>query len=84
MIEQLLAEKTSEAIQNLWGQSIDHAAVSLQKTRREFEGDFTIVVFPFLKISKKSPELTAQELGNYLAENLSEVSSYNVIKGFLN
>lgn len=84
MIEQLLAEKTSEAIQNLWGQSIDLAAVSLQKTRREFEGDFTIVVFPFLKISKKSPELTAQELGYYLAENLAEVSSYNVIKGFLN
>lgn len=84
MIEQLLTIKTTEAIQSLWGQSIDPSTVSLQKTRREFEGDFTIVVFPFLKISKKSPEATAQELGKYLAENLAEVSNYNVIKGFLN
>lgn len=84
MIEQLLTIKTTEAIQSLWGQSIDPSTVSLQKTRREFEGDFTIVVFPFLKISKKSPEATAQELGKYLADNLAEVSNYNVIKGFLN
>jgi arginyl-tRNA synthetase len=84
MIEQLITEKTTEAIQNLWGQTIDQNAVSLQKTRREFEGDFTIVVFPFLKISKKSPEATANELGQYLADNMAEVSNYNVIKGFLN
>jgi len=84
MIELLLTEKTHDAIQNLWGQTINQNAISLQKTRREFEGDFTIVVFPFLKISKKSPEATANELGQYLADKLTEVSSYNVIKGFLN
>lgn len=84
MIEQLLTEKTIEAIAKLWGHQIDPAAISLQKTRQEFEGDFTIVVFPFLKMSKKSPELTAQELGQYLSDNLPEVNSFNVIKGFLN
>jgi len=55
-----------------------------QKTRREFEGDYTLVVFPFLKFSKKSPELTANELGEYLTGQLQEVSKFNVIKGFLN
>ncbi|MBE0638763.1 MAG: arginine--tRNA ligase [Bacteroidales bacterium] len=84
MIEQQLIIKTTEAVQNLWGQPVDSAAISLQKTRREFEGDFTIVVFPFIKISKKSPEITAHELGQYLTENLTEVSSFNVIKGFVN
>lgn len=84
MIENILSAKTVSAIQSLYGQTIDEKLVSVQKTRKDFEGDYTIVVFPFLKISRKSPDQTANQLGEFLCENLEEVSSYNVIKGFLN
>lgn len=84
MIEDLLIGKTVEAVENLYAQKIDPMLVMVQKTRREFEGDLTIVVFPFVKISKKSPENTASELGTYLVENMDSVSGFNVIKGFLN
>lgn len=84
MIEKLLIKHTVEAIQNLYGQTIEEKLVQVQKTRREFEGDLTIVVFPFLRFSKKSPEQTAQDLGNYFVEKLEEVNSFGVIKGFLN
>lgn len=84
MITQLITSKTIEAVQSLWNQTIDPGLISLQKTRKEFEGDLTLVVFPFLKISKKSPESTASELGEYLLANLKEISRFNVIKGFLN
>lgn len=84
MIENILATKTIEAIQSLYGQSITGKQVSIQKTRKDFEGDYTIVVFPFLKISRKKPEETATQMGEYFAENVEEVISFNVIKGFLN
>jgi len=84
MIEKILINKTVEAISQIYGQTIDSKLVSVQKTRKEFAGDLTIVVFPFLKISKKSPEQTANDLGGFLTEHLDEVTGFNVIKGFLN
>ena len=84
MIENILINKTVEAVSRIYGQTIDSKLVSVQKTRKEFTGDLTIVVFPFLKISKKSPEQTANDLGTFLTENLDEVTGFNVIKGFLN
>lgn len=73
-----------KAIETLYGQTVLPEQVQLQKTKKEFEGHLTLVVFPFLKISKKNPEQTAQEIGEWLATNTPEVSSFNVIKGFLN
>lgn len=84
MIEKILINKTVEAVSQIYGQTIDSKLVSVQKTRKEFTGDLTIVVFPFLKISKKSPEQTANDLGAFLTENIDEVTGFNVIKGFLN
>ena len=83
-IESLVAEKTVEAIKALYGQEIEASSVQVQKTKKEFEGHLTIVVFPYLKMSRKGPEQTAGEIGVWLMENVSEISSYNVIKGFLN
>ena len=83
-IENLVAEKTVQAIKALYGQEIEAASVQVQKTKKEFEGHLTIVVFPYLKMSRKGPEQTAGEIGTWLRENVEEVSSYNVIKGFLN
>jgi len=83
-IDQLLEKNLIQAIEALYGQSIDPSQIQLQPTRKEFEGDITIVVFPFLRISKKKPEDTAQDLGKWLVENTPELSSFNVIKGFLN
>ncbi len=84
MIETLIAGKTVDAVQKLYGQEVKPESISLQKTRPEFEGDLTLTVFPLTKISRKAPELTANEIGNYLAENLPEIKRFNVIKGFLN
>ncbi len=83
-IQNILIDKIIEGISSLYGQKPDMKTIQLQKTRREFEGDITLVVFPLLKISGKKPEITAKELGEYLLSNLSEVVKYNVIKGFLN
>ncbi len=82
MIEQLLAEKTREALQWLYGASV--STISFEKTNPDFSGDFTLVVFNFLKISKKKPEDTASEIGNYLKTNVVEIAEFNVVKGFLN
>ncbi|MBN2639867.1 MAG: arginine--tRNA ligase [Bacteroidales bacterium] len=84
MIESLLAKSLSEAITNLYGQNIEPEQFQIQKTRPEFEGDLTVVVFPLLKISRKSPEQTAEDLGNFLVSNQQEMSAFNVVKGFLN
>jgi arginyl-tRNA synthetase len=84
MIEVILEEKVLQAVADLYGQQANKSMVQLQKTRREFDGDFTVVVFPVTKLSWKSPEATANEIGNYLAANMSEIASFNVIKGFLN
>ncbi|MBF0761752.1 arginine--tRNA ligase [Dysgonomonas mossii] len=83
-LEIRLQEVIINAIDSLYGQVVTVGQLSLQKTKKEFEGHYTLVVFPFLKMSKKGPEQTAQEIGEWLKANASEVSSFNVIKGFLN
>jgi arginyl-tRNA synthetase len=83
-IEEKLTGSIAEAIQSLYGQEAPVNFIQLQKTKKEFEGHLTLVVFPFLKISKKKPEQTAQEIGEYLLAHQSAVSAFNVIKGFLN
>ncbi len=83
-IEEKLTGSIAEAIQSLYGQEAPVNFIQLQKTKKEFEGHLTLVVFPFLKISKKKPEQTAQEIGEYLQAHQSAVSAFNVIKGFLN
>ena len=83
-IENKIEASVREAIRALYGQEVPAAQVQLQKTKKEFEGHLTLVVFPLLKISRKSPEQTAQEIGAYLKEHEPAVAAYNVIKGFLN
>lgn len=81
-IEQFLSDTVKTAISALYG-GVD-APVQIQKTRKEFEGDYTLVVFPLLKASRKSPEATAAEIGEYLAAHTPQIEGFNVIKGFLN
>lgn len=83
-IEAKLQEAVIKAIESLYGQTITVEQAILQKTKKEFEGHYTLVVFPFLKTSRKSPEQTALEIGEWLQTNTSEVARFNVIKGFLN
>ena len=83
-IEERISAAAIEAVAQLYGQQVPEKMVQLQKTRSEFEGNLTLVVFPFLKMSKKKPEDTAAEIGEYLVNHCAEVSSYNVVKGFLN
>lgn len=84
-IEEKLTTSIISAIKTLYGQDVPGKMVQLQKTKKEFEGHLTLVVFPFLKMSKKGPEQTAQEIGGYLKEHAPElVSAYNAVKGFLN
>jgi len=73
-----------KAIEELYGQTVDAGQIQLQKTKKEFKGHLTLVVFTFLKISKKNPEQTAQEIGTYLQQNEPVIAEFNVIKGFLN
>ncbi len=83
-IETGISNAVKAAIKELYGQEVPEKMVQLQKTRSEFEGNLTLVVFPFLKMSKKKPEDTATEIGNYLVEHTDSVASFNVVKGFLN
>ena len=84
-IQQKLATSVIDGLKALYGQEVPAAQVQLQKTKKEFEGHLTLVVFPFLRMSRKGPEQTAQEIGEYLKTNVPElVASFNVIKGFLN
>ena len=84
-IQQKLAASVMDGQKALYGQEVPAAQVQLQKTKKEFEGHLTLVVFPFLRMSKKGPEQTAQEIGEYLKTNVPDlVASFNVIKGFLN
>lgn len=83
-LELLITEKLAEAVCNLYGTEIPLSNLQVQATRKEFEGDLTAVIFPLLKISKKSPEQTAEEIGKYLSEKVIEISSFNIVKGFLN
>lgn len=83
-IEKILAQAASDAAQSLYGAQLAPDQFQLQKTRKEFEGDLTLVVFPLVKISKKGPEQTGQEVGEYLVQNVKEITAFNVVKGFLN
>jgi len=83
-IEALISKAAGEAVKALYGMDATEKMLQLQKTRSEFEGNLTLVVFPFVKAAKKSPEQTAQEIGEYLQQNCPAVSNFNVVKGFLN
>ncbi len=82
-IEKLILEAVIRSVEALYGE-LSGEQLQLQKTRKEFEGDYTLVVFPLLKKSRKSPEMTANEIGAHVVEQTPEIKSYNVIKGFLN
>ena len=83
-IESQITSAAQAAVKVLYGQDVPEKMVQLQKTRSNFEGNLTLVVFPFLKLSKKKPEETAQEIGDYLVANCKAVAKYNTVKGFLN
>lgn len=83
-IESLLTSKVIEAVKQCYGAEVEAGNIQLQATRKEFAGDLTVVVFPFTRFSKKSPEETAKQLGDYLREHIDEIKDYNVVKGFLN
>jgi arginyl-tRNA synthetase len=83
-LEQLLTQQVKQSVKDLYQTDVNDNLIQFQKTRKDFEGDTTLVTFPLLKISKKSPEQTGEEIGIYLKENVNEVSDYNIVKGFLN
>ena len=82
-IETFISDAVRRSVEALYGELGDEQ-LQIQKTRREFEGDYTLVTFPLLRRSRKSPEATATEIGEYMAANVPEIASFNVIKGFLN
>ncbi|EJU26244.1 MULTISPECIES: arginine--tRNA ligase [Capnocytophaga] len=81
-LQQILLENTQKAIAEHYGQHIEN--IEIQLTRKEFEGDYTLVLFPLLKLIKAKPEQIGEVLGSYLTEHVAEVTAYNVVKGFLN
>ena len=83
-IENQISRAVIAAVKELYAQEVTEAMVQLQKTKSTFEGNYTLVVFPFLKISRKNPEDTAQEIGEYIAKHCEAVADFNVVKGFLN
>lgn len=83
-MEKKLADSVIQGIKALYGQDVPAEQIQLQKTKKEFEGHFTLVVFPFLRASRKGPEQTAREIGEYLQNNEPSIARFNVIKGFLN
>ncbi len=83
-IENILSQATAQAVNELYGLAVEPQTIVPQATRKEFEGNLTIVVFPFLRASHKAPDATAQEIGEYLAAHCEAVEKFNVIKGFLN
>lgn len=83
-IDNIISSAVSEALKALYGVDVAASSIVPQTTRKEFEGNLTVVVFPYLKASKKAPEATAQEIGEYLVANCDAVKAFNVVKGFLN
>ena len=83
-MEELIIQAVKKGLASIYDVEMDVNTIQPQKTRKEFEGDLTVVVFPFTKISKKSPEQTAEDLGNYLVKNVPQITNFNVVKGFLN
>ena len=84
MIETTIRKHAAQAINVLYSANVAPEHVIIQKTRKDFEGDFTINIFPFLKISREKPDVTAEKIGNYLLEQVPELENFNIIKGFLN
>ena len=82
--ESFIATKAAQAISEIYGTSVDASTLQVQLTRKEFEGDFTLVVFPLLRVSRTSPEATGAAIGDWLKANVPEISGFNVVKGFLN
>ena len=83
-IEESLKQTVVNAVKTLYDKDLNDNLVQIQKTKKEFEGDLTVVVFPILKLSGKKPEDTAQDLGNFISQNWAECKNFNVVKGFLN
>lgn len=83
-IEQEICLAVTEGVRALYGKEVDEGSITLQKTKKEFQGHLTLVVFPLLRISKQKPEDTAQDIGQYLQANCKAVAAFNVVKGFLN
>lgn len=83
-MEELIIQAVKKGLASIYDAEVEVNTIQPQKTRKEFEGDLTVVVFPFTKISKKSPEQTAEDLGNYLVKNVPQITNFNVVKGFLN
>jgi arginyl-tRNA synthetase len=83
-IEAIVQKGVRDAIQALYGVEVNDSQVQLQETRKEFTGDITVVTFPFLRMSKKSPEQTGEDIGQYLKQQLAQVEDFSVVKGFLN
>jgi arginyl-tRNA synthetase len=79
-----IKERVKQALVSLYGAEVKHEDIQVQRTRRDFAGDYTVVVFPFLRYSRRSPEQTAETLGNFLKDQMEEIGAFNVIKGFLN
>jgi arginyl-tRNA synthetase len=83
-IEQFITEAVKEGIKSLYGADVNLEQIQLQQTRKDFSGDITLVVFPFLRLSKKDPEQTGRELGEYLQKNSPGIEKFEIVKGFLN
>jgi len=83
-MEIILREKIRDAVKALYNSHVADELIQLQETRKDFKGDFTLVVFPLLRFSKNTPEQTGETIGNYLVGNYNVIAGYNVIKGFLN
>ena len=83
-IEQQIINAALAAVKELYGQEVAEKMVQLQKTKKEFEGNLTLVVFPFLKISRKKPDETAREIGEYIKQNCEAIADFNAVGGFLN
>ena len=81
--ENFILQIVASSVEALYG-AADASQLQIQKTRKEFEGDYTLVTFPLLKLSRKSPEATATEIGEHIVANNAQISSFNVIKGYLN
>ncbi len=82
--EQFIASRAVQAVKALYGADVEQGAMQIGPTRKDFEGDYTLVVFPLLRISRKAPAATAQEIGEWLTANCPEISSFNAVQGFLN
>ena len=82
--ENIIAAGAAAAVKQLWGAEVEASSLQVQSTRKEFEGDFTLVVFPLLRISHLAPDATGEALGKWMIENVPEIGAYNIVKGFLN